>query len=112
MTKKAITFGIGVLLLVIGIAGARFAWASRDLVPVIGATLLGFIVGIQVGFFTQEAKNWTRSAMTGTVGVLAGAGTLAILRFGAPDPQSAWFYPIGLVIGYGFGTIWEVIDPP
>lgn len=84
---------------------------SRDTIPAVGATLLGFIIGMLVAFFVQEAKEWTRSAMTASVAVLTGAGALALLRYGAPDPHGVWFYPVGLVIGFGFGTVWDVIDP-
>jgi tetrahydromethanopterin S-methyltransferase subunit C len=98
--------------MLIGLGGLAAGLISRDAIPALGATLLGFIIGMLVGFFAQEAKEWTRSAMTGSVAVLTGAGALALLRYGAPDPNGVWFYPVGLVIGFGFGTIWDVIDPP
>ena len=108
--KRALWFGFGLLL--IGLSGLAVGLISRETIPVIGATLLGFIIGMLVGFFTQEAKEWTRSAMMASVAVLTGAGALALLRYGAPDPYGVWFYPVGLVIGFGFGTVWDVIDPP
>lgn len=44
--------------------------------------------------------------------VLTGAGAVALLRYGATASQGVWFYPVGLVLGFGFGTIWDTIDPP
>jgi tetrahydromethanopterin S-methyltransferase subunit C len=107
--RRTLWFGIG--LIAIGLGSLALTWFSRDLLPAVGATLLGFIIGMLVGFFAQEAKEWTRSAMTASVAVLTGAGALALLRYGAPELHGVWFYPVGLVIGFGFGTIWEEIDP-
>ena len=84
-----------------GIAALVFEWFNRDAVAIVGAVLLGFVIGMLVGFFVQEAKEWTRQAMTASVAVIASAGVLALLRYAAPDPHDVWFYPAGLVIGYG-----------
>jgi tetrahydromethanopterin S-methyltransferase subunit C len=103
--------GFGIVLVLVGLVGLAIGWISRDNIPAVGATLLGLIIGMLVGFFAQEAKEWTRAAMTASVAVLTGAGTLALLRYGAPDQHDVWFYPVGLVIGFGFGTIWDAVDP-
>lgn len=95
-------FGLGALV---------FEWFNRDAVAIVGAVLLGFVIGMFVSFFVQEAKEWTRQAMTASVAVIASAGLLALLRYGAPNPSDVWFYPAGLVMGFGFGTIWDAIDP-
>lgn len=108
--RRALWFGLGLVL--IGLGGLAVALIDKDAVAVVGAVLLGFIIGMLVGFFVQEAKEWTRSAMTASVAVLTGAGVVALLRYGAPDPHGVWFYPVGLVIGVGFGTIWDAVDPP
>lgn len=107
---RALCAGLG--LVAIGVGGLTVAWIDREAAQVVGATLLGFIIGMLVGFFAQEAKEWTRSAMTASIAVLTGAGALTLLRYGAPDPHGVWFYPVGLVIGFGVGTIWDAIDPP
>jgi uncharacterized membrane protein YadS len=107
--RRPLWFGLGLML--IGLGGLVIALKNRDAVDAVGATLLGFIIGMLVGFFAQEAKEWTRSAMTASVAVLTGAGVVALLRYGAPDPHGVWFYPVGLVIGFGFGTIWDAVDP-
>ena len=107
--RRPLWFGLGLVL--IGLVSFAAALIDKDAAPIVGAALLGFLIGMLVGFFVQEAKEWTRSAMTASVAVLTGAGVAALLRHGSPDPQGVWFYPIGLVIGFGFGTIWDVVDP-
>ncbi|MCK1494445.1 hypothetical protein IVB14_29565 [Bradyrhizobium sp. 180] len=107
--RRAACFGVGLMLL--GLGALIFEWVNRDTVAIVGAVLLGFMIGMLVGFFVQEAKEWTQSAMAASVAVLASAGVLALLRYGAPDPHDVWFYPAGLVIGFGFGTFWDAIDP-
>jgi tetrahydromethanopterin S-methyltransferase subunit C len=104
--------GFGIVVMLIGLGGLVLAWKYGDLLPAVGTVLLGFIIGMLVGFFVQEADEWTQTAMVASVAVLTGAGTLALLRYGTHDTQGVWFYPIGLVIGFGFGTIWDAIDPP
>ncbi len=105
------TVGFGLGLMLVGISGLATALISKDFLPAVGSTFLGFIIGMLVGFFAQEADEWTRPAMTASVAVLTGAGALALLRYGVTDPSGVWFYPVGLVTGFGFGTIWEEIDP-
>lgn len=107
--KRPIWFGL--ILVLIGFGGLGVAFFHKDAGAAVGGTLLGFIIGMLVGFFVQEADEWTRSAMTASVAVLTGAGVVTLLRYGAPDPEGVWFYPIGLVIGFGFGAIWDVVDP-
>ncbi|MGY4289150.1 putative membrane protein [Bradyrhizobium sp. LM2.7] len=107
--KRPLWFALGLVL--IGVCGLGVAFFNKDAGAAVGITLLGFIIGMLVGFFVQETDEWTRSAMAASVAVLTGAGVVALLRYGAPDPQGVWFYPIGLVIGFGFGTIWDVVDP-
>lgn len=101
----------GSFLVVLGFGALVFEWFNRDAVAIVGAVLLGFVIGMLVGFFVQEAKEWTRQALTASVAVIASAGVLALLRYAAPDPHDVWFYPAGLVIGFGFGTIWDALDP-
>lgn len=123
MTKKAVpkkegietsrlTVGFGGLLILIGLCGFAAALVSKDLLPAVGGAFLGLIIGMLVGFYAQEAEVWTRQAMTASVAVLTGAGALALLRYNAADPHGVWYYPIGLVVGFGLGTIWAAIDVP
>jgi hypothetical protein len=44
---------------------------------------------------------------------LLGGGVLGFMRWAAPTSgQEVWYYPIGLLAGFGVGTIWDTIDPP
>ncbi|MDH2403459.1 hypothetical protein QCM77_26415 [Bradyrhizobium sp. SSUT18] len=112
-TKEKIprAFWFGVFLMLLGVGALVFEWFNRDAVAIVGAVLLGLVIGMFVSFFAQEAKEWTRQAMTASIAVIASAGVLALLRYRAPDPRDVWFYPAGLIIGFGFGTIWDAIDP-
>ncbi|MCP3402724.1 hypothetical protein [Bradyrhizobium sp. CCGB20] len=110
-TEPSRAFWFGAFLMLFGLGAVVFEWFNRDAVAIVGAVLLGFVIGMFVSFFVQEAKEWTRQAMTASVAVIASAGLLALLRYGAPNPSDVWFYPAGLVMGFGFGTIWDAIDP-
>ncbi|MDA9410588.1 hypothetical protein [Bradyrhizobium sp. CCBAU 45384] len=105
-----LTVGFGAALILIGLCGFAASLLSKDLLPAIGGTFLGAVIGMLVGFYAQEAEVWSRQAMTASVAVLTGAGAVALLRYNAADPASVWFYPIGLVTGFGFGTIWSDVD--
>ncbi len=108
--KRWRTVGFGAVLILIGLCGFIAALISKDLLPTVGGTFLGAIIGMLVGFYAQEEETWSRQAMTASVAVLTGAGAVALLRYNAADPASVWFYPIGLVTGFGFGTIWADVD--
>jgi hypothetical protein len=82
--RRALWFGLGLVLIGLGGPGCLVVGLiSRDTIPALGAALLGFITGMLVGFFAQGAKEWTGSAMTGSVAVLTDAGAQALLRYGA-----------------------------
>ena len=86
-------------------------WATKlkmDWVIVSGASSLGLLIGIFVGFFVQEAEKWDHRALSSAGPAFAGAGTLAILHWAASGPtRELWFYPIGLVVGFIIGTFWD-----
>lgn len=60
---------------------------------------------------SEREGGWTQQALTASVAAIASAGALALLRYGAPEPHDVWFYPAGLMIGFGFGTIWDAVNP-
>ena len=113
LQKGRVTIWFGVMLLVIPIAICWLrAGDAKDALAAFGAVFLGGLIGMFVGFFAHEADQWNLSAMVGAATVLTGSGALAFLRYvSGGEMHEVWFYPIGLVAGYGFGTIWEVIDP-
>jgi hypothetical protein len=86
-----------------------------DWVVAAGSSCLGILVGTLVGFYVQEAEEWDRKALYGSVSVLVGGGAIALLHFlaGTAGPtREYWFYPIGLLAGFVVGTVWEYCDPP
>jgi tetrahydromethanopterin S-methyltransferase subunit C len=112
MTKNTSKFTVrfSALLILIALCGLVAASLYKELLPAVGGTFLGTIIGMLVGFYAQEVDKWTREAMTASAVVLTGAGALALLRYNAADPQGVWYYPIGLLLGFGFGAIWAEID--
>jgi hypothetical protein len=100
--------------------GAYLVWSNRqiagkevDSLAAGGAWCLGLLVGVMVGFFVQETEDWDRRALVSAVGVFTGGGVLAILRWAASlGGREVWFYPMGLVVGFVIGTIWEHAAPP
>ncbi|WP_316168771.1 MULTISPECIES: hypothetical protein [unclassified Bradyrhizobium] len=112
---KKFTFWVGVTLAAIPIVFCSLqAYAGNVRVPEFGATSLGLLIGMFAGFFVQEVKEWDKHALTSAVLVLTGGGVMGFLHWasgsmGAPD--TIWFYPVGLLAGFGVGTIWDVVDP-
>ncbi len=72
----------------------------------IGALCLGILIGILVAYFVEEAKEMTFRVLSSAIGVLAGGGVIAIFHLmGTSKPSDEyWFYPIGLLVGFGIGT--------
>jgi|SRR5665213_648023 len=107
------TFWAGLTLAVIPIVFCLLqAYAGNVKVPEFGATSLGVLIGMLTGFFVQEAKEWDKHALSSAALVLTGGGVLGFLHWASPtDAHEVWFYPIGLLAGFGLGTIWEVVDP-
>jgi membrane associated rhomboid family serine protease len=107
-----VAFWVGSLLVCVFVA-----W-GRDWLVSIGAFWLGFVIGLLIGFFAQEAQLFDEKALTRGIGTIAGGGIFAggifvLLRFAAPDAMhEIWFYPMGLVGGFIVGTIWVWADPP
>lgn len=81
-----------------------------------GAVCLGLLIGIFLAYFIFELKTMDHKALYAAVGVIGGASVVAIFHllngFNAESRREYWFYPIGLLIGYLIGTIYEWIVPP
>lgn len=71
-----------------------------------GALSLGIVVGILVAYFVEEAKEMNLRVLSSAIGALAGAGVVAVFQLvGASKPTDEhWFYPVGLLVGFGIGT--------
>jgi hypothetical protein len=88
------------------------ACAGNVRVPEFGAVSLGGLIGMLTGFFVQEAGEWDKQALSSAALVLIGGGVLGFMHWASPrGAHEVWFYPIGLLAGFGLGTIWEVVDP-
>jgi hypothetical protein len=107
------TFWAGLTLAAIPIVFClQQAYAGNVKVPEFGAASLGVLIGMLTGFFVQEAEEWDKHALSGAALVLTGGGVLGFMHWASPTgAHEVWFYPIGLLAGFGLGTIWEVVDP-
>jgi hypothetical protein len=107
------TFWAGLTLAAIPIVFCLLqAYAGNVKVPEFGAASLGVLIGMLTGFFVQEAEEWDKHALSGAALVLTGGGVLGFMHWASPTgAHEVWFYPIGLLAGFGLGTIWEVVDP-
>jgi hypothetical protein len=107
------TFWAGVILAAIPILFCLHqAYAGNVKVPEFGATSLGVLIGMLTGFFVQETNEWDKHALSSAALVLVGGGVLGFMHWASPTgAHEIWFYPIGLLAGFGLGTVWDVVDP-
>lgn len=105
--KTRILYALGFLALFgIVLAIVYYSAKEMDWVVICGSLSLGMLVGVLVGFFVQESRTWAHRELSAAVAALAVTGVLAILRFDAHQ-REIWFYPIGLVVGFIIGTVWD-----
>jgi hypothetical protein len=50
-----------------------------NVIAEVGSLSLGGVVGMLVGFFAWEAREWDRKAIAAAVGVIGGGGVLALM---------------------------------
>ncbi|MBN3959640.1 hypothetical protein [Nostoc sp. NMS8] len=68
-----------------------------EIVPLIGSTSLGIVIGWLIRYFIRRFQNYTPQALSSLVGVVVGGG---IVKFLGADQTVTWFYPIGLLLGF------------
>jgi hypothetical protein len=110
---KNFSFWAGFALVAIPVLFCVYqARAGKVDVPEFGAISLGALIGMFAGFFVQEVKEFDKRALYGAALVLTGGGVLGFMHWVSPTgAHEVWFYPIGLLAGFGIGTIWDVVDP-
>lgn len=77
-------------------------------VPAVGACTLGIFISFLVWYFVVRFKpdQFTPVALTSVVAVLVGGAVNAFIAETAEiNKQAAWWYPIGLLIGWIIFTI-------
>ncbi len=82
---------------------------------VYGTLCLGILIGILIAYFVFEVKVMDRRAIYSSVGVMAGAGVIAIFHLLSGSHVESlpeyWLYPVGLLVGFVLGTVEEWILP-
>ena len=90
---------------------AIFAYQlSLDFITIAGVFWLGAFIGMVLGFYVQKNVTWNAKAITTSTSVVVGSGIVGFLSFISHETKEVhelWFYPIGLVGGFMFGTLWE-----
>jgi hypothetical protein len=71
-----------------------------------GTLCFGIVVGIIVAYYVEEAKVMSARVLSVALGSLGGAGVVAVFTLLGTTRTSdePWFYPIGLLGGFGIGT--------
>src|ERR1035441_9414277 len=77
-----------------------------NVVPAIGSTCFGIVIGWLVRFFIFRFRTFTPNVLSSVISLMCGAATM---RFLSADPNVLWFYPIGLLIGFIAYTVGGVL---
>src|SRR4051812_13252283 len=68
-----------------------------NVIPAIGATCLGIVVGWLVRYFIRRFDKFTPSVFGSLISILLGSAVMKVLT---ADKMTWWFYPIGLLLGF------------
>jgi len=68
-----------------------------NVIPAIGATSLGIVIGWLVRYFIRRFDNYTPAVFGSLVSILLGS---AVMKFLSADQTTWWFYPIGLLLDF------------
>jgi len=69
----------------------------QSIIPAIGSTSLGIVVGFLVRYFIRRFSKCTPAALGSIISIAVG---VTAVKFLAETPTVWWFYPIGLLIGF------------
>jgi uncharacterized membrane-anchored protein YhcB (DUF1043 family) len=71
-----------------------------------GAMSLGILIGVLVACYTYEKKKWDENALRAAISALLSTGAFALFNL-LGGPKEVWAYPIGLLVGFPIGVLWE-----
>ncbi len=74
-------------------------------IPAIGATCLGIVVGLLIRYFIRRFKRFTPQVFGSLLSIVLGGTTIRLL---SGDQQIVWFYPIGLLLGFILYTLFDI----
>ena len=79
-------------------------------IPDLGAACLGIVIGWLARYFLTRFRSFTPKIMASVVSILVGGAAVEFLSMGTGGgPNTVWFYPIGLLVGFVVYTIVAVI---
>jgi uncharacterized membrane protein len=105
---KLILFFVVALYLINLIVCVFAALLGKNIVLPSGAFWLGAVIGVLVGLYVQEAKEWDQ-ALAASVADIA---VLLLCFLALIILNEMWFYLMGLMGGSIVGTVWHSADPP
>jgi len=74
-----------------------------NIVPAIGSTSLGIVIGWLVRYFIRRFDKFGPAVLGSVISILLGG---AVIKFLEVDKSVWWFYPIGLLAGF---IIYQII---
>jgi len=80
-----------------------------------GSLCLGIIAGCLVAYFVEEAPEMNKRVLYGASGIFSGGAVIALFHLlggSSGALREYWMYPIGLLIGFIAGSIYEFFYPP
>jgi hypothetical protein len=85
---------------------------SNGSLPAIGVTMLGVFIGYLVWYFVVRlgGEKYTTDGLVAVVGVVAGGAVIQFLKGGGLSAHDWWWYPVGLVIGWGAFVVFHFIN--
>lgn len=79
---------------------------SFNWLTAVGAGSLGILIGILVACYTYEKEKWDERALKAAISALLSTAVFALFNM-LGGPKEVWAYPIGLLIGFPIGVLWE-----
>lgn len=80
--------------------------------PAAGAASLGVFIGYLAWYFIVRfgGERFTTDGLTAVVGVLVGGAVIDFLKTTGAATRDWWWYPIGLVIGWGVFIVFRFLN--